>query len=117
MFEWKANNYSKTNSTPKENSPLVLCNGGMALCFNAWWESSKVNSAVDKFKRCPFILFDSIISSEGKMSYMDGFQSREARNFTSTVCTQPEQHMPYDLPVDESKHLKAYAVRNRFRFT
>lgn len=44
---------------------------------------------------------------------MDGFQSREARNFTSTVCTQPEQHMPYDLPVDEFKHLKAYAVRNR----
>ena len=36
------------------------------------------------------------------MSHMDGFQSREARNFTSTVCTQPEQHMPYDLPVDES---------------
>ena len=50
------------------------------------------------------------------MSHMDGFQSREARNFTSTVCTQPE-HMPYDLPVDEFKHLKAYAVRNRFRFT
>ena len=44
------------------------------------------------------------------MLHMDGFQSREARNFTSTVCSQPKKHMPYDLPADEFKHLKAYAV-------
>ena len=44
------------------------------------------------------------------MSHMDGFQSREARNFTSTVCSQPKQHMPYDLPSDDFKHPKAYAV-------
>ena len=70
----------------------------------------KVNSAVDWFKRCQFILFDSITSSESEMLHMDGFQSREARNFTSTVCSQPKKHMPYDLPTDEFKHLKAYAV-------
>ena len=29
----------KQNSMLKENSPVALCNGGMALCFNAWWES------------------------------------------------------------------------------
>ena len=44
------------------------------------------------------------------MLHVDGFQSRETRNFTSTVCSQPKKHMPYDLPADEFKHLKAYAV-------
>ena len=67
-------------------------------------------SAVDWFKRCHFILLDSIISAESEMSHMDGFQSREARKFTSTMCSQPKQHMPYDLPSDDFKHPKAYAV-------
>ena len=61
----KANNYSK-NARSKENLPLVLCNRGIALCFKVWGNPRKVNSAVDWFKRCLFILFDSIISSESE---------------------------------------------------
>ena len=111
MCEWKANNYLKTKFNAKREFALgSLWWGNGIVFFTLDGNPRKVISAVDWFKRCHFILLDSIISAESEMSHMDGFQSWEARNFTSTVCSQPKQHMPYDLPSDDFKHPKAYAV-------